>query len=252
MMIKRNWLLLIAFLSFATFLISNFPASTAYNWLNPPELRLIGIQGTIWSAQARQGSIGEFYFENLRFQLNPWQTLLLRLEGNIHANFPGGSINSNFILSNNQIVFMSLRGETTISALRNFLPIRGTEGLVSFDLSEVILLEGRLVNAVGNLHLSGLAVPPLVYNGSGNLISLGNYQISFDKKNNGLGGSFTDQGGPMDVSGNWSLNSDQEFFIEGSLKTHPNADSALIQGITFMTSEPDELGNRKFSFAGSL
>ena len=140
-----------------------------------------------------------------------------------------------------------------MSALREFLPIRGTEGQINLDLEEISLIDAWPTHALGTITLISVAVPPLVPNSNGTLIQLGNHLITLNESpEGGLGGSFNDQGGPIESSGSWMLNMNKDFLIEGVLKERPSADAALIQGITFMTSEPDEAGNRQFSFAGSL
>jgi hypothetical protein len=253
MMPKQTWLIFFGLSAYLAFAINQFPASTAYRWFAPSELSLTGVEGTIWSASARLGSYEQFYFENLNWKLDPVQLLLFRITGEIEASFLGGFISTRASFFDNQALLTSLRGGTTMSALREFLPIRGTEGQINLDLDEVSFIDSWPTHAQGTITLRSVAVPPLVPNSNGTLIQLGNHFITLDETpEGGLSGSFSDQGGPIESSGSWMLNMNKDFLIEGVLKARPSADAALIQGINFMTSEPDEAGNREFSFAGSL
>ena len=252
-MTKKVWLIILGLNAYLAFTITQFPAAIAYRWFTTPDITLTGIQGTIWSAQIRSGSVGQFSFENLKWELSPSQLLLLRLAGELEANFLGGFINTGVSFSGNETQLTSLRGGTTIAALRNVLPIRGTEGQVNLALEEVSFLNGWPVYALGSITLGNIAVPPLVPMGNGDLIQLGSHRINFNEvPDGGLGGSFSEQEGPIETSGSWALNMDRSFLIQGVLQARPSADAALTQGIDFMTGEPDADGNREFSFAGSL
>ena len=252
-MSKNIWLVILGLNAYLAFAINQFPAAIAYRWFAPPDLNLTGIEGTIWSAQIRSGSVGQFSFENLKWELSPSQLLLLRLAGQLEADFLGGFVNTGISFSGNGTKLTSLRGGTTIAALRNHLPIRGTEGQVNLVLEEVSFVNGWPVYALGSVSLGNVAVPPLVPMGNGDLIQLGNHRINFNEvPSGGLGGSFSDQGGPIETSGSWTLNMNRDFLIQGVLQARPSADAALMQGIDFMTGEPDAKGNREFSFAGSL
>ena len=252
-MSKKAWLIILGLNAYLAFTINQFPAAIAYRWFAPSELSLAGIEGTIWSARARLGSIGQFSFESLKWEFNPAQLFLLRIAGEVEANFLGGFINTRVSFSSNETLLTTLRGGTTMATLRDFLPIRGTEGQIDLDLEEVSFIDAWPTHAKGTITLRNVAVPPLVSNTNDTLIQLGNHLIILNEiPDGGLGGSFSDQGGPIESSGSWMLNVNRNFLIEGVLRARPNADVALIQGINFMTSEPDEAGNREFSFAGSL
>jgi hypothetical protein len=250
---KKVWLVILGLNAYLAFTITQFPAAIAYRWFAPPDLSLAGVEGTIWSAQIRSGSVGQFSFENLKWELHPSQLFLLRLAGELEADFLGGFVNTRISFSGNETKLTSLRGGTTIAALKNVLPIRGTKGQINLALEEVSFVDGWPVYALGIVNLENVAVPPLVPMGNDDLIQLGNHRINFNEVlGGGLGGVFSDQGGPIEASGSWTLDLNQSFLIQGILQARPSADAALIQGINFMTGEPDAAGNRKFSFAGSL
>ena len=239
--------------AYLAFTVAFFPASVAYRWFAPAELRLSGVEGTLWSGQAALGSVGEFGLHEIEWELHPWSLLLARLSGQVQTRFSGGFLDTGVRVGLGGTSFTGLRAATSLETLSLVLPILGTRGQASVDLSELALRDGWPVGAVGDVRLGELAVPPLTPTGNAGLIPLGNYSVSFgDTPEDGIAGTFTDQGGPLEVTGSLRLNPNRDYLIEGVVRARPGADPALTQGLQFMTGEPDASGMRTFSLAGSL
>lgn len=252
MPVKAPWLAL-GVGTYLAFTIAFFPASVAYRWFAPAELRLAGIEGTLWSGQAALGSVGEFGLHEIEWEVRPWSLLLARVSGQVQTRFSGGFLDTGIRLGLGGTSFTGLRAATSLETLSTVLPIRGTRGQASVDFTELVLRDGWPVGAVGELRLGEVAVPPLAPTGSGGLIQLGNYSVDFgDTSGDGLAGTFTDQGGPLEVTGSLRLNPNRDYLIEGVVRARADADAALTQGLEFMTGEPDAAGMRTFSLAGSL
>ena len=249
---KAPWLAL-GVGAYVAFTIAFFPATVAYRWFAPDEVRLAGVEGTLWSGQAALGSVGELGLHEIEWELYPWSLLLARMSGQVQTRFSGGFLETGIRVGIGGTSFTELRAATSLAALSGVLPIRGTQGQASVNFAELVLRDGWPVGAIGELRLGEVAVPPLVPVGNGGLIQLGNYSINFgDSSGEGLAGTFTDQGGPLEVTGSLRLNPNRDYLIEGVVRARPDADAALTQGLGFMTGEPDASGMRTFSLVGSL
>ncbi len=239
--------------AYVAFAVAFFPASVAYRWFAPSEVRLSGVEGTLWSGQAALGSVGEFGLHEIEWELQPWSLALGRVGGQVQTRFSDGFLTTRVRAGFGGVDFTELRATSSLAALSGVLPIRGTRGQASANFAELVVQDGWPIGAVGELRLGELAVPPLVPVSDTDLIPLGNYSINFaDASGQGLVGTFRDQGGPLEVMGSLRLNPNRDYLIEGVVRARPEAVAALTQGLAFMTGEPDSSGMRTFSLAGSL
>jgi len=249
---KIPWLALGAG-AYAAFMIAFFPATIAYRWFAPDDVRLAGVEGSVWSGRAALGSVGDFALHDITWELQPWALLIASLSGQVQTRLADGFLNSEIHAGFGGVSFSNLRATTSLASLSTVLPIRGTRGLASLDFAALELEGGWPVTATGELRLGELAVPPLVTTGTGGIIQLGNYRVSFtDTGGQGLAATFEDQGGPLEVAGSMRLEPDRNYLIEAVLRARPEAQPELTQGLQFMTGEPDASGMRTFSLAGSL
>ncbi len=248
---KFSWIAL-GLGAYLAFLMTTFPASTAYRWFAPDELRLSGIGGTVWSGSAALGSVGDVGFHELQWRLQPWSLFLARVGGELQTRFADGLLTTRIEATLSQMTLRDLRASASLSGLRDQLPLGGIEGLVSVDFTLLRIQDNWPVEAVGEIRVGELAVPPMLAPG-GALIPLGNYRIRFAASPSPvLVGNFEDQGGPLEVSGSVRLTRDRNYVIQGVARTLPNTPLALSQGLDIMTAPPDASGLRAFSLSGSL
>jgi hypothetical protein len=239
--------------AYLAFTLSFFPAATAYRWFAPDELRLSAITGTVWSGGAALGSIPGLPMRDLRWNLGAWSLLALRASGDFEARLADGFIRSRFSASRTSIALDALQASTSLPTLSGLLPLNDTQGLVSVDLERLELRDGWPVELLGLLRINNLQVVPLLPTQSQGLIELGNYEVQFiDTGGQGLIGDLRDTGGPLETSGRLALGLDRTYTLEGVIRAREEASSDLVQGLQFMTGEPDPEGQRPFSFTGSL
>ena len=249
---KYSWIALGAG-AYLAFVITLFPAATAYRWFAPDTVRLAGIEGTLWSGSAALGSVGNFGLTDIQWRLRPWMLLLARASGQFQARFADGLVTSDVEATFSRLTMRNLPASAALGGLGNFLPIGGTEGFVSANLAELQLEDQWPVAIAGEVRLGELAVPPLISSSGTPLIAMGNYQIRFSESPDpGVTGSFEDQGGPLQVSGTVRLNEGRSYLIKGNVSTRPGAPPELNQGLELMTAPPDASGQRAFSLNGSL
>lgn len=242
-----------AYLAFA---VASFPATTAYHWFAPDELRLSGISGTAWSGRAELGSVPGLPLRDVHWRLSAGSLLIARLAGNFEARLADGFVNARAVATLSRLRLENVRASTRLATLRDILPlpIGDAQAELGLSLDRFVLDDGWPVNAVGTLRIGGLAVPPLLDAGGGGLIDVGNFTIEFaDSGNQGLVGTLDDDGGPLEIAdGMLELGLDRRYLVSGLARTRPDAADPLVQGVTMMTSEPNAEGWRRFEFPGSL
>lgn len=234
-----------AYLAFAMALI---PADAAWRWLAADDLRLAGVQGTVWSGRAALASAGPLGFRDVRWQMRPWSLLLARPEGRVETGLGDGFLQTEVRIGRSEIVLTGITATCSLPVLASALPIAGIGGQVSLQLAELVLQDGWPAAARGQLRLGQLTVPSLV---GGDPIALGNFNVTLSGAD-GLQGTFQDQGGPMEVRGSAGLTAAGEYEISGLVRARPEADAALTRGIELLTGAPDADGMRAFSLTGTL
>ena len=234
-----------AYLAFA---VALFPADVAHRWFAPGDIRMSGVQGTVWSGRAALGSAGPLGFHDVNWQLRPWSILIARPGGRIEASLGDGFLQADIRARGSEITLTDVRAGLSLSALASALPIAGFRGQVSLQLAELVLRDGWPSSASGRLGLGQITVPSLL---GGGPIALGNYNVTLSGTG-GLQGSFEDQGGPLQVRGLVLLESEGRYEIRGRVQVRPEADDDLKRGVELLTGEPDDTGMRTFSIAGAL
>ena len=249
---KYYWIALGA-VAYLIFLLNLVPATTAHRLFAPSNLRLAGIQGTLWSGSASLGSVGAIGLHEIQWRLRPWALPLGRVRGEIQTRFADGFVTTNFDAALGSVKFRNLRASASLEGLQNILPLGGMEGSLSINFTEFESDYNWPATIIGEVRLGELAVPPLIPVLARQLIMLGDYVIRFSPSPNSIVvGHFEDEGGPLEVLGMLRLTGDREYAIEGNVRARANAPLELSQGLNLMTSPPDASGQRTFFLNGSL
>ena len=249
---KYSWLALGAG-AYVAFVLSLFPAAAAYRWFAPSSLRLVGIQGTVWSGRAELGSAGAMTLRDVRWEIAALPLVIGRLSGQLQARLADGLVSTTLSAGADRVTFSELRASTSLQALRSVLPVEGMEGLASAAFSKLELTDGWPTDMVGELRLAQLQVEPLVATGQPGLISLGDYEVVFtENSGQGLAANFRDTGGPLEVSGTLLVDRARAYTLDGLIKPRADAQPALVEGLAIMTAEPDAAGRRRLTLTGTL
>ncbi len=243
----------VGFGAYVAFTLATFPAGTALRWFAPPGMTFAGVAGTLWSGSAASCSVEGFTVEQLRWQTRPTQLLLGRVAAAVEARIPDGFVSALVTASSGAVGFRDLRAATSLPALANFVPIRGMRGQASLQLDELVLENGWPTTIVGQLKLVGLETVPLIPDGSGSLLALGDYTVVFRPAPRGaLAAEFVDDGGPLEVSGTLNMDDARVYVIDALVEPRAGAPEALVEGLKIMTAEPDAQGRRRLNLTGSL
>jgi hypothetical protein len=239
--------------AYLAFVLTMFPASTALKWFGPAGMTAVGVQGTLWSGSAASCSVGGVAAEAVRWQVRAWALLLGRLSANVEARIPDGFVTTDVAVSLGGLRFSELRAATSLPALAALLPVTGMRGQASATLESLELDAGWPTSAVGELKLARLEAAPFIPDGSGALLPLGDYTLTFVEAPDGqLAARFVDNGGPLEVSGSVTIDAARAYTLDALLEPRPDAPSALVEGLKYMTADPDAEGRRRLTLTGSL
>jgi general secretion pathway protein N len=239
--------------AYVAFTLATFPAGTALRWFAPAELTAAGVTGTLWSGSAASCSVAGFTAEALRWRVRPTSLLLGRLAADVEARIPDGFVSGLVTATPSTVRFSGVRGATSLPALANVLPLKGMRGQASIALEELALENGWPATIVGELKLAGLETLPLISDGSGSLLALGDYTITFTPAPPGaLAARFVDNGGPLEVSGTLNMDDTRNYTLDALVEARPGAPETLVEGLKIMTTEPDAEGRRRLNLTGSL
>jgi general secretion pathway protein N len=243
----------VGFGAYIAFTLATFPAGTALRWLAPPEVAFAGVAGTLWNGSAASCSFDGFAAEAVRWRVRPASLFLGRVSASVEARIPDGFVSGSVTASPSSVRFTDLRGATSLPALVGVLPVRGMRGQATVALELLVLDNGWPSAAVGELKLAGLETLPLIPDGSGNYIPLGDYTVSFVPAAAGqLAARFVDNGGPLEVEGTASLDASRVYTLDALVEPRVGAPEMLVEGLRIMTAEPDAEGRRHLNLTGSL
>ena len=239
--------------AYVAFTLATFPAGTALRWFAPPGFTVAGVTGTLWSGSAASCTVEGFTAEQLRWRVRPLSLFLGRIEAQVEARIPDGFVQGVVTASPSTLRLSDLRGGTSLPALVNVLPVKGMRGQASLALEELVLENGWPSTIVGQLKLTGLETMPLIADGRGTLLPLGDYTVTFQPAPAGaLAAQFVDNGGPLEVSGNLNMDDTRTYTFDALIEPRAGAPESLVEGRKIMTAEPDAEGRRRLSLTGSL
>lgn len=241
--------------AYIAFAVASFPASTAYHWFAPAELRLSGVSGTAWSGGAALGSVPGLPMRDVRWNVSARSLLLGRVSAELEARLADGFVSTRAIASPSRVRLEDVRASTSLTTLSGLaLPVGDARAQLSLSLDEFVLVDGWPVNAIGTLRIADLAVPPLFTTSGTRLIALGSFVVELvDTEGSGIVGTLRDDGGPLEVTnGELRLDPDRSFVLRGLARTRSSASQALVDGVENMMPEPNADGMRPFEIPGSL
>jgi hypothetical protein len=236
----------VGFGAYVAFTLAIFPATAALRWFAPPGVNFAGVSGTLLSVEG-------FTAGALRWNVRPAALLLGRISAAVEARIPDGFVNGVVTASPASVELSDLRAATSLPALAPVLPVRGMRGQASIALEQLVLEDGWPATVVGELKLAGLETTPLIPDGSGALLPLGDYTITFTPAPAGaLAARFVDNGGPLEVTGTLNLDDTRTYALDALIEPRAGAPESLVEGLRVMTADPDAEGRRRLTLTGSL
>ena len=232
--------------------ISKIPAQVLINNIN--NLSASGVTGTIWNGKSEIAIINNIVVNNLEWGIDIYSIFLIRLNGSLSGNLNSGSFESNFSITNNKTYLYELIADFSLTELYRYAPIDQVNGSISASFRKIELTNNKLPLIYGDVYINNLNIP-LIYTTTNNQrVDLGSFKLVFsDEESNDINASIISlENASIDVKGDLIYRLDKTYDVRGLVKYNENINTALAQGINFMTSVPNESGFRGFSFTGSL
>ncbi len=246
-MFSRRLLVAAAAATFLIGIVVLFPARLAVAWFAPSDLRVSGIEGTVWQGRAAAASAAGVYVSPLRWQFRPLALLGGRVGYHVEAGLPGGEVTGDLAVApTGTLRIGDLEASLRLSDIGRLLPVAQAQGRLRADLEDAIFRDGWPTRLVGIVSVEDLVYLPAGSN------SLGSYRVEFLPSDDGeLRGVLADGGGPLEVAGELRLTAERAYELRGQVRARPEAPAPLTNSLRFLGS-PDPAGMREFSLAGRL
>lgn len=241
----RWWLL--GACAYALFLVVNLPVSYAESWLAKrlPTLQLSDLSGTLLSGHASQAQ-----FQNQPLGAVSWRFDWLapftasygyRFELQGERQLLQGRVDARF----GTIYLRDLSGRVPVAALDRWLPLppHSIDGLLDIDVRRVVIKDGRLTAAEGDVSLrdANLSWP--------NAFPLGSYRMTLAPAGTGVAGQVTDVTSPLKLQCDFTLSPEGRYHLKGWLAARDPGDPIAQKFLAFLGS-PDTSGHYPFDYNG--
>ena len=242
---KWSWLALGAG-AYLAFLLSSFPAATAYRWFAPQALQLVGIQGTVWSGRAEVGSAAGIGLEDVRWSIEALPLLIGRLSGRLDARLPDGFVGTDFAAGMRRVRLAELRASVALPTLRALLPVQGMEGVANVSLASLQIEDGWPTSAARRAQARTAAGRAAHADGSARADRARRLRRAVSRKvrRTVIAAELKDTGaGPLEVSGSLRLDRERRYALgRADQATAQERPTALVEGLNLMAEEPDAAG----------
>ena len=243
-----NWrrLIVIGVLTLIVGLIVMFPARVAYHWFAPPEVAVAGISGTVWRGNAQSADIGGFYVGNIEWRFRPLGLFTGRLSYSITARPQFGTLVTDAALSpGGSVTLTALESNVSLQPFDAAVGVRGLRGTAGVQLDRLVIADGFIAAAEGNVDIRGLVVPMVSRE------PIGAFEVELSTQETGIVASIVDTGGLVDVAGSLTLSADRSYSLLAILAAKPETPQQLRQQIEFLPGA-DAPGRHELRLEGQL
>lgn len=241
-------LVLLGLAAFLLALVVVFPAS----WMGallPAAVQCENWAGSVWRGQCRGMALQDggkvvMRLDALQWKLRPAALLRLKLAAQFDSRWPQGEAAGNVAVGPGGAI--EVRGMSGRSVLdKRFFGAMpaGWQGHIDIRDFDLDWQAGTIGRLVGQLLVTDLA--------DARGMVLGSYQLVFPDAPAPYTGQLTDAGGPLEVNAQLQLTQDQNWSLEGRMRTREGGDARLGRALD-MLSSPDATGWRRLSAAGQF
>jgi hypothetical protein len=230
--LKRGTLLLgVGLAAYLVFALVSFPARVAVAWFAPPGVSLGGVQGTLWKGRAVMGAVAGVPFSDLTWDLNPLGLVVGRVSADITTKLADGFLEGHVAATPTRLLLTDLRGAASLGSFAQLLPLAGVDGLLTWQMERLEVVEQWPVRAIGRLRVAALSAVPY------GVDNLGDYQIDFADRAaaDGVRGMIKDTGGPIAVTGNLGLTAGCSYDLDVRVEGRAGVGEALSGGLAMLS-----------------
>jgi general secretion pathway protein N len=231
---------------FVVGLVAMFPARVAYDWAAPPGVALSGLEGSVWSGEARDASIAGLYLRDIEWHFRPALLFTGRAGYRLTARPPGGEIEGEVAVSpGGTVTLTDIRGTLPLDSLGTITRVENLAGTANVSVESAVLEDGLPTSARGSLEVRGLLVPIVSRS------PIGGYRAEFFTEEQGITASVEDTDGVIDIAGQLLLRPDRSYLFTGLLAPTDRTPARLQNQMQFLGS-PNERGQYPVRMEGVL
>ena len=237
---------LVSLFALLLMLILQFPAITAINSINKNNLKVNGVNGTIWKGSASEISSNEIYLRQTKWKIAPSELLKGNLTFDISTYPFNGQLKFNLILDlMNNLSATNIKGNFPNDILEIIAPFLGVSSEIDMNIKSLSLNNKGINQLEGQILLNNL-----VMKGISNRV-LGSYKIDLFERNGEIYGSIDDVSGEVDIAATMSLTLSGKYIIDGAVSEKQNTSNQVRTILSFLGAE-NENGQRSFRFEGEI
>ena len=238
--------LLILLFALLLMLILQFPAITVINSINKNNLKVNGVNGTVWKGSASEISSNEIYLRQTKWKIVPSELLKGNLTFDISTYPYNGQLKFNLILDfMNNLSATDIKGNFPNDILEIIAPFLGVSSEINMNIKSLSLSNKDINQLEGQILLNNL-----VMKGISNRV-LGSYKIDLFERNGEIYGSIDDISGEVDIAATMSLTLSGKYIIDGAVSAKQNTSNQVRTILSFLGAE-NENGQRSFRFEGEI
>ena len=238
--------LLISIFALLLMLIFQFPAITAINSINKNNLKVNGVNGTVWKGSASEISSNEIYLRQTKWKIVPSELLKGNLTFNISTYPFNGQLKFNLNLDiMNNLSATDIKGNFPNDTLEIIAPFLGVSSEIDMNIKSLSLNNKGINQLEGQILLNNL-----VMKGISNRV-LGSYKIDLFERNGEIYGSIDDVSGEVDIAATISLTLSGKYIIDGAVSAKQNTSNQVRAILSFLGAQ-NENGQRSFRFEGEI
>ena len=237
---------LVSLFALLLMLILQFPAITAINSINKNNLKVNGVNGTIWKGSASEISSNEIYLRQTKWKIAPSELLKGNLTFDISTYPFNGQLKFNLILDlMNNLSATDIKGNFPNDILEIIAPFLGVSSEIDMNIKSLSLNNKGINQLEGQILLNNL-----VMKGISNRV-LGSYKIDLFERNGEIYGSIDDVSGEVDIAATMSLTLSGKYIIDGAVSEKQNTSNQVRTILSFLGAQ-NENGQRSFRFEGEI
>ena len=221
----RLWKLTLFFLlCLVLALLINLPVQHVLPYVKlPPNVRLAGIDGSLFSGRVEELRIRRFPMRGIRYSYMPSCLPMLKLC--YYIDYDEGQIQLAYDLLNGDTEVSHSRVEYPVTTLLAQLPMPALvkpTGRLQLEIDDLSMQQNKLVSVNGRLTWRDLG-----FDQDGSSVNIGDYQIEISGDVKAYNLTFTDLDAALDLSGDGSISAAGNFEVDVTIMTKAGLDSQV-------------------------
>lgn len=244
---SRRWALgALALLS--VFLVLTLPATHFLGWFGGGRVAAQGIEGTAWRGRVERLAIDGFPFGPVVWQMRPLALLAGRIEYQLFVQSGSGGGELRFgrsLFGSNRVRDAQLTLPAAEVGRRLGLSMVTLAGDFQLDIAELSQAGGWADALEGQaLWQNAQVLQPRP-------LPLGTLQMQLGLREERIVGTLGDQGGPLELTGEFVMGADRQYQLDALIKPRASADPQLREALGLL-GNPDAQGRYRLRYSGAL